>query len=96
MFRPPIDPRDRPLVEPPTWRSIVVSYALVAVVLLLLWVVSYPRAGAVILAGIAGLFIGGRRAYRLIRCCYNCEEFSFDLFGRARITVSQTSANEPK
>jgi len=94
MSRPPLDPRDRPPIESPTWQSVLLSYGLVAVIPLLLWVVSQPVAGIVTLGGIAGLFIGGRRAYRLIRCFYNCQEFTFDLLGRARITVAQIPATE--
>lgn len=94
MFRPPLKPRERPLIDQPTWQSIVVSYALVAVIPLLLWVVSYPRTGTVTLAGIAGLLIGGQRAYRLIRCFYDCQGFTFDLLGRARITVTQIPTTE--
>jgi hypothetical protein len=94
MIRPPLDPRDRPLVDRPTWQSVVASYALVAAIPFLLWLVSSPVAGTVTLAAIAGLFVGGRRAHRLVRCFYDCQQFTVDLLGRARITVAQTPANE--
>lgn len=88
MFRPPHDPQDRPLIETPTWRSVFVSYALMAVLPLLLWIVSQPVAGTVTVAGIASLLIAGKRAYRLNRCFYHCQKFTFNLFGKARITVT--------
>lgn len=91
MLRPPLDPRDCPLIEQPTWRSILVSYALVAAVPLLLWVISQPLAGTVTLGTIAGLFVGGRRAYKLTRCFYDCQGFTFDLGGKVQITVAQIS-----
>lgn len=96
MFRPPLDPRDRSLIDRPTWRGVVVSYGLVAAVPLLLWVVSYPRVGTVTLAGIASLFVGGRRIHRLLRCLDDCRGITFDLLGRARITVVQIPTNEAK
>ncbi|WP_227373662.1 hypothetical protein [Haladaptatus halobius] len=94
MFRPPLDPGDRPLIDQPTWRSIIVSYALMAAIPLLLWIVSQPLAGTVTLAGIAGLLVGGRRVYRLIRCFYDCQRFTFNLGGKAQITVAQIHADE--
>lgn len=96
MVRPPLDPRERPLAESLTWQSIAVSYALMAVIPLLLWAVSRPLAGSVLLVGAASLFIGGRRAYRLRRCFYDCQEFTFDVLGRARITVAQIPTAEAK
>lgn len=95
MFRPPLDPRDRPLVEQPTWRSVLVSYAVVAAIPLLLWVVSRPLAGTVTLGAVAGLIVGGRRAYGLTRCFYDCQGFTFDLVGKAQITVARIPADEP-
>lgn len=94
MFRLPISPRDRPSKPPLTWRSVVVSYALTAGIPLLLWVVMNPLAGSVMLAAVASLYVGGRRAARLIRCFYDCKGFTFDLLGRARITVTQVPTND--
>ena len=94
MFRPLFDPRDRLLIDQPTWRSVLVSYALVAAIPVLLWIVSRPLAGTVILASIAVLFVGGRRVYRLIRCFYDCQGFTFDLVGKAQITVTQIPTDE--
>jgi len=94
MFRPPLDPRDRPLTDEPTRRNVVVSYALVAAVPLLLWAVSYPLASVVAFGTIAGLFTGGRRAYRLIRCFHDCQRFAFDLGGTARITVTNIRVDD--
>lgn len=89
MVRPPLDPQDPPLIESPKWRSVFASYALMAAIPLLLWIVSQPVAGTVTLAGIASLFIGGRRANRLVRCFYDCQRLTFDLLGRAQITITQ-------
>lgn len=94
MLIPPLDPGDVPIVEQPSWRSLLVSYALVAAVPLLLWVVAHPVGGIVAAAGIAGLFVGGRRAYRLVHCFAECGGFSFQLGSIARITVSQLASDE--
>lgn len=94
MHRPPLDPRDRPLIETPTWRNVLVSYAMVAAIPLLLWVVSQPLVGSVTLAAVVGLLVGGRRAYRLTRCFYDCQGFTFDLGGKAQITVTQIPIDE--
>ena len=94
MFRPPLDPRARPLIETPTWGTVVVSYGLMALLPLLVWVVSRPVAGTVTSVSVASLYVGGRRLYRLIRCFCDCRAFSFDLGGRARITVAQIPADE--
>lgn len=94
MIAPPLDPRDRPHIEQPTWRSILVSYALVAAFPLLLWGISQPLAGAVTLATLAGLFVGGRGVYKLTRCFYVCQEFTVDLGRTARITVAQIPTDE--
>lgn len=94
MRAPPLDPRDRPFVEQPTWRGILVSYALVAAVPLLLWVSSHQLAGAVTLALLAGLFVGGRGVFMLTRCFHVCQEFTVDLGGTAWITVAQIPTDE--
>lgn len=94
MFRPPFDPRDRPLIDRPTWRSVLVSYATMAVVPLLLWAVSRPLEGTVTLVGIAVLCVGGRRVHRLRRCFYECQKLTFDVAGKAQITITQISADE--
>lgn len=94
MYRPPLDPRDRPLNEAPTGGTVVMSYGLMALLPLLVWVVSRPVAGTVTIVSVASLFIGGRRLYRLIRCFYDCEAFSFELRGRARITIAQIPTEE--
>jgi len=96
MYKPPRDPRDRPLIEQPTWQRVFVSYAMIAVIFLLIWGVSQPRAGVVVLAAIVGLFIGGRRAYRLTRHFYDCREFTFELGGKIKITVTQLPTGDAK
>lgn len=94
MFKPPLDSRDYILIEEPTWRSVTVSYAMAAALPLLVWIISKPRARTVILAAIWGLFVGGRRAYRLTRRFYNGERFTFNLRGKVRITVTQIPTDD--
>ncbi|WP_435180092.1 hypothetical protein [Halorussus sp. AFM4] len=95
MYRPPLDPRDSPLVDQPTWRSVAASYLLAAAIPIVLWIATRPIAGLVTVAAVAGLIVGARRAYRLRRCFRDCRGFAFDLGGRARITVSRIPADEP-
>lgn len=94
MFRPPHDPHDPPRITNPTWWSILVSYALVAAIPLLLWAITNPLAGTVSLVGVAGLIIGGRHAYRLRRCFYQCQELTFRLGETAQITVTQLPTDD--
>ena len=94
MYRPPSDPRDRPRIERPTWQQVLLSYAMVAALPVLLWVASEPLVGTAAIATAGGLFVGGRRAHALVRCFDDCEEFAFDLGGRARVTVRQLPADE--
>lgn len=89
MFRPSHDPSDPPLIEEPTWRGILVSYGFVATIPLLLWVISHPLTATVTLAGITALIFGGKHAYKLRRCFYHCQEFTFQVGETAQITVTQ-------
>lgn len=93
MSGPP-DPRDRTDFEQPTWRSILAGYAPLAGVLLSLWIVSNPIAGAVGLTAAAGLFLGARRAAELARCFRVCREFTVDLGGSLRITVTNARVDD--
>jgi len=94
MFRPPRDPQERPRVTNPTWRSILVSYALGAAIPLLLWAITSPLAGTASLVSIAGLVVGGLQAYKLHRCFHRCQEFTVQLGETAQITVTQLPAND--
>lgn len=94
MVRPPLDPNDPSLIDQPTWRSVIASYAILASIPLLLWIVSQPLAGSVALAAAVGLAVGARRAYELLRCFYDCQAMVFDLGGRARITVTQLPTDD--
>ncbi|WP_157971746.1 hypothetical protein [Halorussus litoreus] len=94
MSRPPLDPQDRIALRNPTWRNVLVSYAMVLAVPIALWAVSEPLAGAVVVATLAGLAVATRRAYGLVRCFRQCRGFAFDLGETARITVTQTSSDE--
>lgn len=94
MFRPPHGPQDPPQITNPTWRSILVSYALVTAIPLLLWAISNPLAGTLTLAGVAGFIISGRHVYRLRRCFYQCQELTFRLGETAQITVTQLPTDD--
>lgn len=100
MYRPPHSPGSPALDRAtwhrrPTWRSILVSYATIAAIPILLWVVSEPLTGAAVLAAVVGLSIGARRAHRLVRCFHDCRALTFDLGGEVRITVAQPPTDEP-
>ena len=94
MIGPLPDPRDHEIRRRPTWRNILVSYAMVAAIPLLLFVVSQPLVGSAGLATSIGLAVGARRARKLRRCFYDCQAFAFDVGGRARITVTRVPAND--
>jgi hypothetical protein len=67
---------------------------MIAVIPLLLWVVSQPLAGIVVLAAIGGLFISARRGLRLAHCFYDCGGFAFDLGGKVQVCIIKPSAND--
>jgi len=94
MSRPPLDPRDRIALRNPTWRNVLVSYAMVLAVPVALWAVSQPLAGGVVVATLAGLVVAARRAYGLVRCFRQCREFAFHVGETARITVTRTPGDE--
>lgn len=94
MFRSPRDPQDHARITNLTWRSILVSYALVATIPLLLWSTSNVLASTVTLAGVAGLIIGGRHAYKLRCCFYQCQELTFRLGETAQVTVTQLPTDD--
>ena len=93
MYAPP-NPRYHTDFKHPGWRGVLAGYALLATGVLSLWAVSNPTAGAVALAAALGLFVGVRRAAALVRCLRVCREFTVDLGGSVRITVTRTSAND--
>ena len=94
MIQPPHDPQDPSLIDQPTWRSIFVSYALVAAVPLLLWAISNPLAGTITLVSVTALVIGGRNAYKLRHCFYHCQKLTFQLGETAQITVTQLPTDD--
>lgn len=67
------------------------SYGLVLAFPVLLWIMSNPGAGVVILAAISGLVLLVREGLRLVRCFYDRGEFSFNLGGKIQITITQPS-----
>lgn len=88
-MRPPHDPRYLRDPTDPTWQSLLVSYALVAAILPVLWFVSYPVFGSIVVVTAVGIGVALRRAWRLRRCFHHCGGFSLDLAGRMRIAVTQ-------
>lgn len=89
MYQPPFDPRPSSAADAPTWRAILVRYAVVAAIPMLLWIISQPVTGILTLAAVAGMGIGARRGYGLVRCFYDCQAMVFDLGGTVRITIRQ-------
>lgn len=67
---------------------------MMAVIPLLLWVVSQPLVGTLILALIVGGIVGVRRAIGLSRCLAECRQFTVALGRNHQITVSQRCACE--
>lgn len=86
MPRPP-DPRYRPPPEEPTWGSILTGFAMVAAIPLFLWVATNPLAG-VLLATLAGLVVGARRAVHLARCAPACRQLTVDLGRTVQVIVT--------
>lgn len=89
MYVPPIDPRDDPLTDRPASRGILVIYAALFAFPVLLWIVSQPLVGGVVLVTVVGSAIGVRRAARLARCFYDCGGVAFDLAGRVRVSLTR-------
>jgi hypothetical protein len=87
-MRPPIDPRPGPLPGRPTWRGILVGYALVLAVPALLWAISQPVTAGVAAAGLLGGRVATRRGVWFVRCLRDCGAVSRSL-GCVRITVSR-------
>ncbi|WP_435065319.1 hypothetical protein [Halobaculum sp. EA56] len=93
MHRPP-DPSDRTGIERPSWRSIVAGYAVVVAGLAALWAVSNPVAGATVLAAAGAVRLGAPRVAGAVRCLRVCREFTVDLGGRLRITVTRPPVDD--
>jgi hypothetical protein len=94
MSRPPLDPPTRQFADRPTWRRIVASYLLIAAVPVALLAASKPFVAAAMLVGVTVLVTAGRHTYRLVQCVQNCKRLTFDLFGSARITITQPPADD--
>lgn len=90
MYVPPLDPRDGPAINQPTSRGLLVIYAAMIAFPLLLWIVSQPLAGSVVLVTIVVSAISARRAAKLARCFHDCGGFAFDLGGRVRISITRS------
>ena len=94
MYIPPLDPRDDPVTNPPTSRGVLATYAVLAAVPLLLWVVSQPLTGTVAVVTIAGVVIGARRTAGMVRRFRECGGFAFDLGGSVRVCISQPQLDD--
>lgn len=94
MYQPPSESRDSPLVDQPTWRSVLAAYAVMAAVPLSLFAVSNPLAGTAVFASLGALAVGARRTATLVECFHECQGFAFDVAGRVRITVAQPSSGD--
>lgn len=92
------DPRDSADRRNPSWRSILLSFGLLAVIPLALWVLPAPLTRVTLLGvavgSIAGLVVGVRRAHALIRCFQDCRAMVFDVGDTVQITVSRSRACE--
>ncbi|SHH44638.1 hypothetical protein [Halobaculum gomorrense] len=93
MHRPP-DPSDRTGTEQPGWQGILAGYALIGAALASLWSMSYPAAAASILAAAAVVRLGAPRVAAAVRCLRVCREFTVDLGGRLRITVTRPPVDD--
>lgn len=89
MPRAPVDPRTNRLRIERTWAQIVLGYTLVAAVPLLLWTLSSPLLGGVVVLAHAGLFVAGHRGLGLKRCLDTCGEFAFSIAGRVCVSISR-------
>lgn len=87
MYRPPPEDRARLVPEEPSWQRVVESYALVAAFFLVLWAVSNPLVGTVVIITLAGASLVAPRAIGLVRCLSRCREITVQLGRRFRITI---------
>ena len=94
MYRPPLDPRDRPTASEPTWESIAVSYMMVVATPLLFWTLSHPVTGGLGLGAVAATAVVARRASRLARCYSACRGIAFEVGRGVHVTVTWAPADE--
>lgn len=95
MNRPPSPHRPRPPLEPLTWQTVLVSYALLAVIPFALWAAHRPVAASSVLVAAGGLVVGLRQAHRLVRCVHECQCIAFDLAGTVRIVITDVPTDDP-
>lgn len=95
MHGPTPGPRFRPPPTDRTWGSVLATWAAAATLPLLFWAVSRPLAAAAVLAAGVGLYVGARRAARLVRCLRDCRRVAFDVAGSVRITVTLPPTDDP-
>jgi hypothetical protein len=69
--------------------EVLLSYAVVGAVTVVLWVLSDPVAGLLVLASLAGLVVGLRRAAVLVRCLRTCGGFTVEVPGGIQVCISR-------
>jgi hypothetical protein len=77
-----IDPDDL------TWRRVLASYAMMAVLPFALWAVSDPVGAGFALTAGAGAVVTAQHARRLARCVDECRGLAFDLPGSVDVAVT--------
>ncbi|MXR40206.1 hypothetical protein GRX01_02380 [Halobaculum sp. WSA2] len=93
MHRAP-DPNGRTGVEQSSWGSVLAGYAVIAGVLASLWAVSNPIAALTVLLAAVAVRRGAPRAAAAVRCVRVCREFTVDLGGRLRITLTKPPVDD--
>ncbi|MFP4627150.1 MAG: hypothetical protein ACOC8O_03635 [Natronomonas sp.] len=87
MYRPPLDPRTVRPNAAPSGRGILVTFAMVATALVVVWVESNPLAGTAVIVAVVGLAVGVRRARDLVHCFFECGGFAVELGGTVRVCI---------
>lgn len=94
MLKPPTNQTHQPLIEQPRWRSLLASYAVLAGIPIVMWMVGNPPASLVVISGGIGSVLIGNRAVRLVYCFHDCRAITFELGNKAVITVMEHQPNE--
>ena len=87
--RPPSEARDRPAYRQPTWRNILVSYAMLAAIPVLLWVSVQPLTRLSLVGVLVAGALVARRLHALASCLAECRALAFDLGGAVTVTISR-------
>ncbi|MFB6298740.1 MAG: hypothetical protein ABEH65_00590 [Halobacteriales archaeon] len=89
MYPPATILTSRSTTQPPSWSALVVSYALIPIVFLSLWILEQPLAGSFVIATLAGIGLGTRRILTVIRCVRDCGACSLAVAGDIHITIAR-------